>query len=167
MNTKALTITSNLPSINIRFFDRFKKSYKAFEDESSFKYEFSQRNNLDSITPFLDCLNTTYKIITQELILVEETNEVRIKLNDLGFLPTDSICPKTVFFNKLLSFTKGLFNARLYHVNYKFDIYLVNKSQWDNIDLAKEIVDDLKIKDKDYFSIYIKVLKRIDSFRPF
>lgn len=156
--TTALT-TVAFPSINP--FSRLKKLYQEHVDHAQFKYQFETRNKTEAVKPFLDSLEVPYLLITPELIIVDIDPMTDDKLQRLGFVSTSSVMPQQARYKKALRLTQHLFTDRVYQKEYNIELYLAEPQDWDKIQLAKSIVDDLGAKADVYFRTFITVYNRL------
>ena len=139
-----------------------KQTYNKRINARAFRFHFYQRNNVSVLTPFLKGIDAQFVIVDQQ-VFVKSSQEIINKLVDMGFVHIfEMLHDKQLSVKSDAEFKDLVCNsARLYHLEYNMEVYLINQTNWTAITAANTIITDLKPHDKltTFVSVYNSLLK--------
>ena len=134
-----------------------KKEVKSFMDA------FDDRNADSVIYPFMAALvdNDAYYLMPDNYLFVKEDPGFMEQLDKIGFVPSSDVFPDNGFFKDELERTDTITNRRYYHTDFNIEVHVVGVLDWQRLESAKKIVDDLKTDDGIYIDRFICIAQSL------
>lgn len=131
---------------------------------TEFKLKYDLRNPISAIKPFLDSLGSEYLVVQDDLIIIENSTELKLQLTKLGFKPLLGYHDaQHKHFDILKQTCNDLFVDIVYQEEYNFELFIIKQSDWILIKTVQRILSKLKTKPADYFIHFMYVLRELEQ----
>lgn len=129
----------------------------------SFTEAFEDRNPDTVIFPFMAALvnNEDYHLLPDNYLFVKEDLGFMEQLDKIGFVPSSDVFPDNGFFKDELERTDTITDRRYYHNDFNIEVHVVSVTDWQRLESAKKIVDDLKTDDDIYIDRFLCIAQSL------
>lgn len=135
--------------------------------EIEFRAGYDNRNNRNSVVPFLTAIQTDYFFKQNDLVLLKRENcQLAVdphfkRLRELNFKTVKTVFPDCHRFNRILENIEIDHLDVVYHTEFHFEFFLVEERNWDKVMLAFEILRDFRVSERRMLNDFLTLYKRL------